>query len=312
MPQGITTYNDLTPAVREAYQRVTLDYAKKDLVFMQFAEKAMIEKNNGDRWLARRYNPYPVATAPITDGVIGAARKPTYTDIPLQLEFYGDHTKITKRTQFTNLENVTLNISQLHGTQAGETMDVLMRNVLASGASVLNASNGVNGGTPTEATYTDLQVAVKMLRLQSAKMIGNKIDGSPNFNTSPIGRAYMCFFHSDLRDDIRNLNTFVPVSQYGRDGNVYNGEFGAIDDVRFIESNNAFVDGGVYSLFIVGDKSYGGVHLSGETLNVYRKGFGSAGTADPYNMFAVVAWDTMWGGIVQNDSWMTTLRVTHS
>lgn len=312
MATGITTYNDLTPAVREAYQRLTLDYAKKDQVYMQFAEEAMIDKNNGDRWLARRYDPYPVATSPITDGVIGAARKPTYTDISLELDYYGDHTKITKRTQYTNLENVTKNISELHGTQAGETMDTLMRNVLYSGASYLNASNGVNGGTPTEVTYADIQTAVKLLRNNSAKMIGGKLDGSSNFNTSPISKAYICFFHSDLRDDIRNINTFVPVHQYGRDGQIYNNEFGACDDVRFVESNNGYVSGGTYSLFIVAEKAYGAVHLSGESLNIYRKGFGSAGTADPYNMFAVVAWDAMWGGIVQNDSWMTNLRVTHS
>ena len=312
MATGNTTYNDLTPAVREAYKRLTLDFAKKDLVYMQFVENSTIDKNNGDRWLARRYDPYPVATTPLTDGVVGLARKPTYTDVSLEMDYYGDYTKVTKRTVYTNIENVTKNIMEVHGTQAGETSDTLMRNVIYSGASYVNATNGVNGGTPTEATYADIQTAVKLLRLNSAKMIGSKIGGSPNSNTSPVSKGYVCYFHSDLRDDIRNLDTFVPVHQYGRDGSVYNGEFGAVDDVRLIETNNGRVDSGTYSLFILGDKSVGGVHLSGEMLNVYRKGFGSAGTADPHNMFMSIGWDMMWGGHVQNDSWMTNLRVTHS
>ena len=313
MATGITTYNDLTRAVREAYQRVTLDYAKKDQVYMQFAEKAMIDKRNGDRWLARRYDPYPVITAPDTDGVIGAPRKPTYTDISVELDYYSDYTKITKRTQYTNLEDATLNIMQLHGTQAGESSDTLMRNVLYSGASYLNAANGVNGdGTATECTYADLQTAVKLLRNNSAKMISGAMAGSPNTNTSPVSKAYVCFFHTDLRDDIRALDTFVPVHQYGAMRGAYTNEFGSVDDVRFIETNNGYLTGGYYSLFIVGMNSYSGVHLSGETLNVYRKGFGSAGSADPTSMFATVAWDMMWGGIVQNDSWMTNLRVSHS
>lgn len=312
MATGITTYNDLTPAVREAYQRVTLDYAKKDQVYMQFAEKAKIDKRNGDRWLARRYDPYPVVTTPLTDGVVGVARKPTYTDISVGLEYYGDYTKITKRTQYTNLEDATLNITQRHGTQAGETGDTLMRNVLYSGASYLNASNGVNGdATATEVTYADLQTAVKLLRNNSAEMISKPIDGADKFNTSPIGSAYICFFHSDLRDDIRDLDTFVPVHQYGSKG-AYKKEFGSVDDIRFIESNNGYVSGGYYSLFVIGENSYGGVSLSGETLNIYRKNFGSAGTSDPLDMFATVGWDMMWGGTVQNDSWMTNLRVSHS
>jgi N4-gp56 family major capsid protein len=312
MASGTTTYNDLPPAVREAYQRVTLDYAKKDQVYMQFAEESQIAKNSGDQWLARRYDPYPVAIAPMTDGVIKAARKPTYQDIKLELDYYGDHTEITKRVQYTNIENAMLNISQLHGTQAGETTDTLMRNVLYSGASYINASNGLNGGTPTEATYKDFQTVVKLLRLNSAQKIAKSIQAGTGFNTSPIGMSYVAFFHSDLRDDIRKIDTFTPVHQYGREGQVYNGEFGSIDDIRLIETNNGYLSSGTYSIFIAGDKSYGGVHLSGETLNIYRKGFGSAGTADPYNMFATLAWDTMWGGIVQNDAWMSALRVTHS
>ena len=313
MATGITTYSDLTPAVREAYQRVTLDYAKKDLVYMQFAEKAMIDKRNGDRWLARRYDPYPVITSPDTDGVIGAPRKPTYTDISVELDYYSDYTKITKRTQYTNLEDATLNISQLHGTQAGESADTLMRNVLYSGASYLNASNGVNGdATATEATYADFQTAVKLLRNNSAKMIKSAGVGSPNSNTSPTSQSYICFFHTDLRDDIRALDTFVPVHQYGATRGSYNMEFGCVDDICFIETNNGYLSGGYYSLFIIGMNAFSGVNLSGETLNVYRKGFGSAGTADPTSAFATVAWDMMWGGIVQNDSWMTNLRVSHS
>lgn len=313
MATGITTYNDLTPAVRDAYQRLTLDYAKKDLVFMQFAEAATIDKRNGDRWLARRYNPYPVATTPVTDGVVGMPRKPSYTDIKVELDYYQDYTELTKRTVYTNLEDVTANIMKLHGTQAGETADTLMRNVLYSGASYLNCTNGSNGDvTATELNYIDFQTAVKMLRLNSAQMISGSLSGSTDFNTSPIGKSYICFFHTDLRDDIRNIDSFVPVHLYGTMKQAYKGEFGSIDDVRFIETNNGYVSGGYYSNFIVAEKSHAAIHLSGETLNVYRKGFGSAGTADPTNMFMTIGWDMCWGGTVQNDSWMLNLRASHS
>jgi hypothetical protein len=39
MATGVSTFNDITPALRDSYKRVLLDRAKKDLVFMQNADK---------------------------------------------------------------------------------------------------------------------------------------------------------------------------------------------------------------------------------------------------------------------------------
>lgn len=312
MATGVTTFNDLTPAIREAYKRALLERAKKDLVFMQFADEAMIDPNNGDRILYRRYDPYPVVTTPITDGVVNAPRKPTYTQPTAELDFYGDYSKLTKRTIRTNLEDVTAQIMDVHGQQAGETIDTLMREVLYSGASYLNCTNGANGGSPTEISFADIEAAVKLLRKASAQKISPMIEGTNKFGTTPVNKAYYCYFHTDLRDDIRALDEFVPAYQYASVKGALPTEFGMVDDIRFIESNNGKLVSGTYSNFIVAKNSHTAVHLGGNNLNVYRHNFGSAGVSDPLNMFMTVGWDIAWTGLVTNDTWVMDLRATHS
>lgn len=311
MATGITTYNELPPAVREAYKRKLLERAKKDLVFMQFAEEAMIDANNGDRVLYRRYDPYPVATTPITDGVIGAPRKPTYSQPSAELDWYGDYSKVTKRTVKTNLEQVTAELMDMHGQQAGETIDTLMREVLYSGASYLNCTNGT-GGTPSTITFADIEAAVKLLRNASAKKISAMIPGENKFGTTPVNSCYYCYFHTDLRDDIRALDEFAPAYTYASTKGALPTEFGMVDDVRFIETNNGKLVSGTYSNFIVAQNSHVAVHLGGANLNVYRHNFGSAGVSDPLNMFMTVGWDIAWTGLVSNDMWMLDLRCIHS
>ena len=312
MATGVTTYNDLTPAVREAYKRKLLERAMQDQVYMQFADEAMIDANNGDKVLYRRYDPYPIVTTPITDGVVNAPRKPTYSQPSAELDYYGDYTKITKRTVKTNLEQVTGEVMDIHGQQAGETIDALMREVLYSGASYLNCSNGTTGGVPSSISFKDFESATKLLRKASAKKISPMIEGTNKFGTTPVNNSYYCFFHTDLRDDIRSLDQFVSVEKYASTKGALPTEFGMVDDVRLIETNVGKEVDGVYSNFIVGANSHTAVKLSGENLSMYRHGFGSAGTEDPHNMFMTIGWDIAWTGLVTNDLWMMDLRCIHT
>lgn len=314
MPTGITTSNDIIPARRNIYNREMLEVAQKELVYMQFANKDSVSTKNGDGMEWDRYDPFPVATTPLTDGVYGAPRKAVRRPIIAKLDVYGDYSKLTKRMVRTNLEDVTMQYTQRFGQQAGETFDTLMRDVLYSGVSYVNCTNGVTGtpGTLTEITTTDIGVAVKQLKNNNAKMIAPMIAASTNVGTSPVAKAYFAFVHTDLRDDVRDMDNFQKVNTYSQIKPVYENELGAVDDVRFIETSNGKVTSGTYSVFIVAKNSYGSIDLSGNTYNVYRHGFGSAGSEDPHSMFMSLGWDAFWGGEILNDTWITDLRCVHT
>jgi len=314
MPTGITTYNDILPGIRNVYKREMLEQAELELVYMLFANTDSVPTRNGDGIEWNRYDKFPVVTTPLTDGVYGAPRKAVRRPIIGKLEPYGDYSTLTKRTVNTNLESVTMSYMTNFGMQFGETIDTLMRETLYEGTSYLNCTNGTSGtpGTLTEITTTDMGIAVKQLRSNSAKMLAPMISASKNIGTGPVSKAYFAFVHTDMRDDIREMKNFQNVRDYAGQKTTYEMELGAVDDVRFLETQNGKLTGSTYSIFIVGKNSYGSIDLSGNKHNVYRHGFGSAGSADPHSMIMSLGWDGYWGGEMLNEMWAVDLRCVHT
>jgi len=314
MPSGITTFNDITPAIRNVYNREMLEVAKKEQVYSLFANTDSVPTRNGDGMEWDRYDPFPVVDTPLTDGVYGAPRKAVRRPIIAKLDVYGDYSKLTKKMVRTNLEDVTMQYVQRFGQQAGETMDTLMRDTIYSGVSYLNCANGVTGtpGTLTEITTTDLGIAVKQLKTNNAKLLASTLVAGRGIGTAPVAKSYFCFVHTDMRDDVRAMDNFQKVETYSMQKSVYENELGAVDDVRFIETSNGKLTGSTYSCFIVAKNSYGTIDLSGNAYNVYRHGFGSAGSEDPHSMFMSIGWDAYWGGVVLNDNWLVDLRCVHT
>jgi hypothetical protein len=71
-----------------------------------------------------------------------------------------------------------------------ETEDELIRNMLASTASVINCAGGVNGDNPTELARSDIDAVVLALLGNDAIMISDNIEGSLKFGTAPIREAF--------------------------------------------------------------------------------------------------------------------------
>jgi len=314
MAKGITTFNDIPPGIRNIYNREMLEVATKEKIFGLFANTTSIPTGNGDGMEWNRYDPFEVVTTPLTDGVYGAPRKAIRRPITSKLEVYGDYSTLTKKVVRTNLEDVTMQYTQAFAEQAGLTFDTLMREVLYSGVSYINCKNGVTGtpGTLTEITAVDVAIMVKQLKNNGAKMLSSTLQAGSGVGTAPVSKGYFCFVHTDMRDDVRAMKDFQPVRTYSMLKSVYESELGAVDDVRFIETNNGKVVSGTYTCFVVGANAYGEIDLSGNKYTVYRHGFGSAGSEDPHSMFMSLGWDGYWGGVILNEMWLGQLRCTHS
>lgn len=62
-----------------------------------------------------------------------------------------------------------------------ETEDELIRNMLASTASVINCTGGVNGDNPTELSRSDIDATILALLGNDAIMISDNIEGTLKF-----------------------------------------------------------------------------------------------------------------------------------
>lgn len=316
MPTGITTANDIPPAIRDIYMRQMLKDAKQVLVHGLFASTDTIPTRNGDGIEWYSVDDFPEVTTPLTDGVYGAPRLAVRRPISTTLEVYGDHAKLTKRMVNTNLEDVTMNYVTKFGRQWGKTNDTLLRETLNNGLSYLNCKFGTAGtpGTLTNVTTTDLNIFVRQLVTNGAERIASPIKASTLVGTNPVSASYYAYVHSDLRDDIRKMDNFQDASTYPPSKGAYDMELGRVDDVRFLETpNGSYTSGtGVFNILIVAQNSHGMASLAGSKYNIYRHGFGSAGSSDPHSMFMSLGWDAYLASEILNQLWCGSLRCVHS
>lgn len=207
-------------------------------------------------------------------------------------------------------DNVLNETTDILGQQMGETIDELVRDMLASTASVDNCSNGVNGSTPTELTYADIQTVVKTLEGQSAKRFMPMIDGANKFGTAPVRSSYWVLAHTDLLDDLDNIDEFIPVNRYPGQQGVIDAEWGSVGNTRWVLSPLAYLSGSTYSNFVVGKDAYGTVKLNQAMSTSIYKPLGHGD--DPLEQRSTMGWKIMHASRILNDNFMVNLKATHS
>lgn len=312
MADSLTTTTQVDPAVSIFYDRVLLETALPLLVHEKLAKQRPIPSKNGNTIKFRRYSSLSAATTPLTEGVTPSGSLLSKTDLTAQVSWYGDFVHVTDVVDMT-VEDPALAVA---GTRLGEQMaltrDNLIRDILAACASSTNASNGSNGGTPTEITEADIKGVVKTLLGNNARMMLPVQIGSAKVGTTPGSEAFWGIFDSDILDDLEDVNGFVPVAEYpsGKGGDVT--EWGQTGNVRWLLTSEGYVSSSTYSLPIIGREAFACTDLTGATAKNIVKPFGSAGTADPLDQRATSGWKMAFVARILNDNFMHLLKVTHS
>lgn len=312
---SITTVAVLPPAVREYYDRLLLMTAYPTLVYTKFAQKRILPEKNGDTIVFRRYARLSTVPIPLVDGVTPPGAPLSVTDIKARVSFYGNFVTITNQVQLTVEDRVLNESARLLAQNLAQTMDEVTRDVLASTSSVLQCSNGINGGTPTELTKADIDSAVKTLLSNDAEMISEVVTGIDAFGTAPIRQAFMAYLDTDILDDLEAVANFVNTANYPSQQTVLDSEWGSTGNVRWLYTSVGSVSSAspaVYNNFIVGKEAYAVVNLRSETGEFYIEPLGSAGAADPLHQRGSVGWQHPFVSRILNDAFMLNLMSTHS
>lgn len=283
-----TSGNDLSVEMKTFYSDYLIDMAKPNLVHTQFGQKHNIPKNNGKTIEFRKYSPLPKATTPLTEGVTPNGRELNVSSITATVAQYGDWVGISDMLDLTAIDNNIIEATKLLGTQAGQTIDTIHREILNGGTSV-QYGNGTTVTSRANLTANDkmsvevIERAVRFLKTQNAP----KINGD-----------YVGIIHPDVAYDLRRDPAWIDAHKYARPEELYDGEIGKIAGVRFVETTEAKVwanaaagnSKSVYSTLFLGDNAYGVTEVTGGGLQTMVKQLGSAGTADPLNQRATVGW----------------------
>ena len=212
------------------------------------------------------------------------------------------------------VESPTLNENTaILAQQAGETVDEIVRDVLATTASIYSCSNGSNGSTPTELTEEDIDIVVENLSNNSAKMFTPIVPGMNKVNTSPVAESFWALGHTKLQRDLKKVANYVHVANYANPSAAIPGEWGSTGNVRWVLSPLGSITSGspdVYNSFIVGQDSYATSELSELNLkNIFKPaGHGD----DALNQRSTQGWKTMFGSRILNDLWLTKVRSSNN
>ena len=212
--------------------------------------------------------------------------------------------------ELATIDPIISEYTEILGEHAGDTIDQIVRDVMAAGTNVRYASTaGSRGGVGSgmNLTATEIRKAVRTLKAQNAR---------PQANGN-----YVAILHPnseyDVYGDTTIQNAFHYAASRGTENPMFTGELGSWMGVSFIESTNAKIQASlglsgqdVYCTLFLGKDAYGVSEIDGMTLQTYFKPKGSAGTADPLEQIWTLGWKTSLAAVMLNNAWL--VRCEHS
>jgi N4-gp56 family major capsid protein len=158
------------------------------------------------------------------------------SQVTVTLNEYGNAVVTTAKlrgTAFTDVDSAAANII---GYNAGDSIDQVIREVLAAGTNVVYATGGTTTPTSRESISTD-----DILHADDVRRVVAQLRGA---NVATFNGSYMGYIHPDVSYDFRS-NTDVSAwrtpANYVNPEGIYNGEIGLFESVRFIETPRAKV-----------------------------------------------------------------------
>jgi len=317
-----TTKTEIADEVNNFYDRTLLERLLPLLVYTKFGQIRDIPRKSGSNTIKfRRYASLSAATTALTEGVTPAGSQLSITDITADVLQYGDFVTVTDVVNYESVDAVLTEAAQVLGEQAALTLDNLCRDTVVAGSTVQYADNRANRYliiASSLVTANEVREAVTTLAGNNAKKLTSIVNPATGFNTTPINAAYIGIVHPKTVYTLKGLTGFVPVQAYPSQSDVMQGEVGALDEVRFIQSSeakywaaataSAAVD--VYATLILGQNAYGITRISGEAMKNIIKPLGSAGTNDPLDQRTTSGWKATFVAKILNDDAM--LRLEHS
>ena len=315
MPDVLTTTTQVDPAVAVFYDKILLKRGLPYEVHDTWAQIRNLDSKSGNTIKFRRYSALSLALTPLPQGRKPPGQPLSKTDLTAKVSQFGDWVHITDMVDLTVEDKVLTEAAELLGEQQGQTRDVLLRNILAACASKTNASHGSNGLAPTEITKKDIQGVVKALLGGNAQFISNVKAAGTGQGTMPIRPAFGGILHTDLMDDLEDVDGFIRTANYPKQEKIMQAEYGATGQVRWLMTNLAHKDEGSpdqYKCMVFGQNAYGTTTIEQGNVKNIVKGFDSGGVANPLNQSASSGWKMIFTARILNDAFMHILNVTHS
>lgn len=332
---GETTYSGISQRTALWAMAEMLKHAEPQLVLSKYGLTKPMPQNKADNVKFRRPVPFAsVHDSPLSEGVTPTAQAMTYEDVAATIAQYGAVVKITDKVADLAEDPVLSDAAMLCGEQAAETLERVVWGKIIGGTNVFYGNGSARTAVNTTITLGLQRKITRYMKSMKGKKVTSMMSSSVKYGTEAIDAAYISFGHTDLENDIREMDGFVPVEKYGANMSAMPFECGKVEDVRYVltptlvpflyagsttlngmlntpdpgNSDTPTVD--VYPLVYIAKEAYGLIPLKGKGAikpSVIQPGTVSA--ADPLGQNGYVGWKTWFTAAILNQTWLVRAEV---
>ena len=282
----------LSAEMKTFYEKRLIDLAEPKLVHGRFGDSYPLPQGSGKQIEFRKYSILGKALTPLTEGVTPSGNSLTVTSITCPLKQYGDWIQMSDMLQMTAVDNNVLQATKLLGSQAGRTLDTVIREELCGGTNVMYAPKTVSGAK-TEVTS---RAALDKTAVLTPELFFKAAAQLSAMNADYIDDSYVAIIHPYAAYDLMRNSEWIDVHKYADPQAIYDGEIGKLGSVRFVSSTEAKIwkdstcpsELGVFATLVLGAHAYGDTMIEGGGLEhiVKQLGYGN----DPLNQRSACGW----------------------
>ena len=264
-PIGVSTTALIKPEYSYYSFSQLLPYARPYMNISLVAQVKSLPKNASTVAHFSRVERLETDPIELTEGITPNATKVTVNHIDATIKEYGRFIEYTDKVADTSFQNVIKEFGPLLGQNMGEILESLNATELCSGLTVVYSNGVQRDQVNTPITANAIKKAIRILEGNYAQKI-TRINNAANLvATSPLPASYVAFAHSDMRQDIEALDSFIPVEKYASGKVLSENEIGSVGGVRIVMNNfvTKIEDGGA----AVGDT--GTLSTTGANSDVY-------------------------------------------
>lgn len=308
----------LTAPMQIFYDRVFLDRAKIELRHDFGAQVRNVPMNSGKTVYFTRFTPLAVVTTALSEAANPTAVDMTAATVSATLADYGNYTTVGSLYSMTSIEEGLKEHVSVHGQNAGESIDQLIRTELNSGATVLLPSTSSGGAAGSTTAVSTIHTSDTLTGLEIRRAVRTlKKNKAAKFESG----LYRGIIGPDTAMDLMGNSEWVDAHRYTTSDAIERGVVGKLHGVEFVETNNQLYTlsagfstsatnvANVYSNFLFGKNAYGVINLGSVTApKVYVKNPGANSTDNPLDQFSTVGWKMPFAVKTLNANWLINLK----
>jgi len=222
---------------QSAYDRLAYFALRSEMLFDQAADvQATNQAMPGAAVIFTIFSELAAATSTLSETADLTPATMADSQVTVTLAEYGNTVATTAKLRGTAFLDVDAAAANLIGYNAGDSMDQVVREVLAAGTNVAYGGGGSTDPSSRVTVQAEDIIEANDIRKQTAALRAA--------NVATFNGYYMGYIHPDVSYDLRretgNASWNAPHINVDTE-NIYNGEIGTFESVRFIETPRAKV-----------------------------------------------------------------------